>query len=68
MRIFKKIWGTFLKQKLEKLWEMRTCEKFWRKLTKIFGAFLEQLDVFLTIFRKQKVIVTSGTKNNWDLK
>ncbi len=78
-----KKWGTLLKQKLEKSWEIHTCgnseekrteilskisRKFWRKFTEIFGAFLEQLDVFLTIFRKQKVIETSGTINNWDLK
>ncbi len=78
MRIFKKTWGTLLKQKLEKLWEIHTCGKFKEKsieiLSKISRKFwrnlqiLEQLDVFLTIFQKQKVIETSGSKNNWNLK
>ncbi len=48
---------------LSKIWR-----KFWGKFTKISSAILEQLDVFLTIFWKQEVIKTSGTKNNWDLK
>ncbi len=61
---------TYLRKFKEKRIEMlsKILRKFWRKLTENFGAFLEQLDVFLTIFQKQKVIATSGTKNNWDLK
>ncbi len=56
----------FKEKRIEILSEI--SRKFWRKLTEIFGVFLEQFDVFLTIFWKQKVIETSGTKNNRDLK
>ncbi len=54
--------NTYLWKFKEKRFEI--LSKISRKFTEIFGAFLEQLDVFLIIFRKQKVIETSGTKNN----
>ncbi len=57
--------NTYLWKFTEKRIEIlsKISRKFWRKLTEIFDVFLEQRDVFLTIFRKQKVSETSGTKN-----